>query len=382
MKVLFLAEGDPETSDSWSGIPRSVISVLRELGHNVSTADVDLYGIRRLVAAGCSFSADRARWRARYRLGGVGFRLRSRLATRAVERPNEYDLVLQPGATFYPRSERAPVAIYCDSNIRLAEHHYNTGKTYANRLSEAERASVLERERYAYTNAAVIFTMSERLRQSFIQDFGVPSERVHTVYGGPNFSVDEVVPSELNERSGHVVLYVGRDFDRKGGRFLLDAFRRVRERFTDAELIVVGPDRPQHVPPGVTWLGFLDRRVPDHLEMLVSAYRRATLFCLPTLFEPFGVSYLEAMVYGLPCIGTDVMAVPEIIQPDRTGHIVPPGDVDALAYRMEQLFADPMGAYGMGMAGRARALSTFTWEATVDRMMNGIKRTFPEARWH
>ena len=61
------------------------------------------------------------------------------------------------------------------------------------------------------------------------------------------------------------------------------------------------------------------------------AYRRATAFVMPSRYEPFGIVFLEAMAYWLPCVGSRTCAMPEIIDEGVTGLLAEPDDVDSLA---------------------------------------------------
>ena len=83
----------------------------------------------------------------------------------------------------------------------------------------------------------------------------------------------------------------------------------------------------------------------DGLEAL---FARATVFTMPTLWEPFGIAFLDAMACGVPCVGTAIEAVPEIVEAGRTGVLVPPGDPVALADALVALLADPARAREMG----------------------------------
>jgi len=85
-----------------------------------------------------------------------------------------------------------------------------------------------------------IFVMSQWLASSFVQDFGVPEHRLHVVGAGINF---ERLPEKIErDFSTPRFLLVGRDFIRKGGKYLLEAFRIVRKGVPTAELTIVGPD--------------------------------------------------------------------------------------------------------------------------------------------
>src|SRR5215468_1183830 len=98
-----LTEGDAERWDSWSGSAKSIVDHLRKAGHEVLTADVDLYGPRRWLGAALSFSPNVKRWGVRYHLGPIGHHFRSARASVAARRfGSSAQCVLQIGATFEP----------------------------------------------------------------------------------------------------------------------------------------------------------------------------------------------------------------------------------------------------------------------------------------
>jgi len=374
MRVLFLAEGDAETWDSWSGCSKSLVDHLRAQGHTITCGDVDLRGWRRLTVGLRNFAFDRRRWWAKYHLGALGFAARSRRAAALVRAHRDVDLIVQAGATFQiTEAAGIPYVLYCDSNIEFARAGAASGFSDASRLGDRELAEVRARELQVYERAARIFTFSERLRTSFVRDFGIPADKVQAAFVGANFPVDQPpdVPARREER-GPVVLFIGRAFHRKGGDLLLRAFRSVRTRIPAARLLIVGPDQ---LPPeleqkqdGIEFVGFVSKETAEGRATLMRAYAEARVFCLPTRFEAFGVVFLEAMYYGLPCIGPDAWAVPEIIDPGVTGLLVPPEDATALANAIVELLAAPERAAAMGEAGRRRFEELFTWHRVAERL--------------
>jgi alpha-maltose-1-phosphate synthase len=385
MRILFLCEGDAETHDSWSGVSRSLVRHLREAGHHVIAEDVDLHGATRFATAIRSLSPRLPRWRMRFRLGAAGFAARSARASQCFRRHRDrVDLVLQVGATFQVSGRGThPLALYCDSNIELSRSAASLGVSEAALLTARELDDVRSREARVYDEAEVIFTMSDRLQVSFVDDFGIPPSRLCTVHCGPNVALDEVLAGGENaetaraaapragsaqESDPFTILFVGRDFHRKGGALLLEAFTRVRRTHPGARLVMVGPPPPRNAIDGVEFTGYLSRDTPQGRAEMDRAYREADLFCLPTRFEPFGTSFVEAMFYGLPCVGPRAWAVPEIIEHEATGLLVPPDDPAALATAIAALLSDPSRTRDMGVASRQRALERFTWPGIVSRM--------------
>jgi glycosyltransferase involved in cell wall biosynthesis len=96
------------------------------------------------------------------------------------------------------------------------------------------------------------------------------------------------------------------------------------------------------------------------------------VFALPTLREPFGLAYLDAMACGVACVGTALEAVPEIVRDGETGLLVPPGDAGALAAALERLLGDPARARAMGACGRERVLARFRWDLVAERLERAL----------
>jgi len=375
VRILLVCEGDAETHDSWSGVNLSLVTHMRAAGHSVRTLDVDLYGISRGIVAARTASMSRRRWSTQYHLGALGFRARSdRFAAFTREHGCDADIVLQIGATFEPPPGLGvPIALFCDSNIDLSRAGAS-GFSEAAVLSADEICEVHARETGVYERASLIFTMSEMVRQSFIADFGLPSERLVTIRCGPNVD-PEAIDIEVAKDAEHpAIVFVGRDPVRKGADLMLDAFRQVRQRLPSARLVMVGPPRDMQVPDGVELTGFLDRDTATGRAAMNTAYASSHVFCLPTRFDAFGTSFVEAMVYGLPCVGPDAWAVPEIIDHGRTGLLVPPEDPRALAEALIAILSDDEARASMGRAARKRALSEFAWPVLVARMLDSMQR--------
>ena len=115
--------------------------------------------------------------------------------------------------------------------------------------------------------------------------------------------------------------------------------------------------------PTVEWFGYVSDR--QRLEQL---YDEASLFVLPTQFEAFGHAVVEAMGNALPCVTTNVGALPEIVEDEVTGLLVPPREPEALAQALIELLSDSPRAEAMGQAGYAKVLAELTWRGVAERM--------------
>lgn len=276
------------------------------------------------------------------------------------------DLVLQNGALFSPGLVPSlPYALLLDHTRALAQA--SPPWPAAGLLPPAEYGpDWFAREAAVYRGAGVLACFSENVAASLVRDYGVDPSRVAVVGAGAN-----VFPAAAPRRDdGRTVVFVGRDFVRKGGPVLLEAFARVRRAVPKARLLVAGapaPDR-RRIPEGVFFLG----RVPR--DELAALFSQSTVFALPSLREPFGIAFLDAMACGLPCVGTRVEAVPEIVREGETGLLVPPGDPVPLALALERLLADPAVARAMGARGRARVSASGLWSHAAERLERALAR--------
>jgi glycosyltransferase involved in cell wall biosynthesis len=179
--------------------------------------------------------------------------------------------------------------------------------------------------------------------------------------------VDEVHEYPRKAYDEQIILFVGIDFERKGGPTLLRAFAEVTSRRPGTRLRVVGSP-PGRAQQGVEWLGHIADRHQIH-----ALFSQATVFAMPSLCEPFGLVLIEAMSHGLPVVGTTVDAMGEIVEEGKTGFLVPKGDVEALAQRLVQLLESPALCASMGEAGRLRVQERFLWAHVISRIEDGLR---------
>jgi len=363
--VAFVAEGDAHTADCWSGSGRRFVEAVREAGVGVDLYNAELGSWRRALVGALSYRPSRARWRQTYHIGALPFLVRSARTSRALAvRQDKYDAVIQVGATFLIDAAArggAPYILYCDSNIAYSKR--GAPFSAAGKLSQREYAAALKREQAVYAAADRIWVMSDALAQSFRTDFRQPAEKIVTIYAGMNNP-----PNAVHCASGPPrILFVGKDHLRKGSTVLLEAFELVSRAVPGAELHMVGPASVESSNPRVIAHGVLSRSTPAGRALLDELFSSASVFCMPSRYEPFGIAFVEAMSAGLPCIGTDAWAMPEIIEHGITGWLVPDGSVETLAKTLISALRDPALCARMGALGRERAFARFTWRHVAGR---------------
>lgn len=316
--------------------------------------DVDLTPTQRYLTAAGSFRPSRTAWVERFYKSTLAYRFRSRNAERQLRGLAGYDAVVQVHALF--DAPRADSLLYIDCTHRQSATQWPQW----NPLTGSDLTRWYERERAEYHRARHLFAFCEPTRRSLIQDYGVPPERVTTTGAGVNL---EELPELTGTTAAPTILFIGNDFVRKGGLVLLEAFRAVRAAVPGVRLQLVGTDPRIQQADGVEVLGRIyDRGTIERL------YRQASVFALPSYFDPFPLVLLEAMAFGLPTVSTSSCGIPEIVEDGRTGTLVPTGDAAALATALIATLTDPVTARHQGLAGRSRVERLYTWDAVVDRM--------------
>ena len=204
----------------------------------------------------------------------------------------------------------------------------------------------LEAEPHA---ADVCIAASEFTRQSLL-DVGIAPVRIKTLPLGADLS--QFVPMERPSSGKFRILFVGGVGQRKGIKYLLDAYRRVRSETT--ELVIAGP---LHCNPAVlapyrseiTLLGRMDQAA------VVPQMQQSHVLVLPSVFEGFGLVIPEAMATGMPVIASTHSVGPEIIRDGVDGYVLEPDDVEGLADKFEYLASHRAQAAEMGRNAAARA---------------------------
>ena len=164
-----------------------------------------------------------------------------------------------------------------------------------------------------------------------------------------------------------VILTACRLFPSKGPAELIRALATVRKRHPKVRLLIIGremvPGYAAELASLADALGLTEHvRLLGHRHDVARLMAAAEVFAMPSIGEPFGLVYLEAMAMELPVVALDSGGAPEVIQDGATGLLSAPGDVAALAENLATLISDPERRARMGRNGRLRLEANFTSE--------------------
>jgi len=228
---------------------------------------------------------------------------------------------------------------------------------------EQDAFVALETELYHYAHH--IFVSAAFVKQHLVADYGILPENITVVGMGVDDFYLRNMEAKVPERPAGTCLFVGFTFDLKGGPDVMKAFALARNGIPDLGLLIIGPHPSQRMrAPGVSAVG----PVRDK-EALLKHYRDADLLLLPSRCDSFGFVFLEAMTQGVVCIGSDLNAMPEIIEDGKTGFLVKPGDYQRMAELIVDFYRTPQGKKEMGERAKARVREHFTWQRVTEPMI-------------
>jgi len=232
-------------------------------------------------------------------------------------------------------------------------------------------------ERCNVERADLVMVTSAYSAEVARREYGVPPERLAIVPEPIDLEVwdDQFWRAPRRTRTAPVVLSVARMYPRKRLSDLLGAATILRARVPGVQIRIVGrgPEWTElgrlHAQLGlgdsVALLGDLTR------ERLAEEYVNASVFCLPSVQEGFGIVFLEAMAAELPVVACRIAAIPEVVLDEVTGVLAAPRDPDALAEALERVILDPVLARRLGQEGRRRALG-FSPRHIAERFLSAV----------
>jgi glycosyltransferase involved in cell wall biosynthesis len=212
-----------------------------------------------------------------------------------------------------------------------------------------------------------LVTWSAWAKRGLVDEYEVEPGRVTVI--PPGVSVSSWARSSPRRNEGPAkLLFVGGDFERKGGLVLLDAFQRIGD--VDAVLHVATRDQ---LPPTPRVVVHQDMR-PNSPE-LKALYHDCDVFVLPTFGDCLPMVLSEAGAAGLATVSTRVAAIPEVVVDGESGLLVPPGDPLALADALRRLVARPDERTRMGARAAAHVAREYDAGINARRLLEILKRS-------
>ena len=238
-------------------------------------------------------------------------------------------------------------------------------------------------EKKAVATCNDIFASTNAILNDFEKNYEItiPREKVFLIPFGLKRNTIRTVKNEQQIK----ILFVGRLEKRKGIKELLDVIPRICTKHENCFFDIVGNDRIKNIDGTTYKEDFFKKyktenwfnRVKFYGEIsdseLENKYSQCDIFVAPSLYESFGLIYLEAMRAAKPCVGCNVGGIPEVIQNNVTGLLAQPGNVDSLFEKINKLVECPALRESMGKKGKEVFDNNFSIEIFAERIEKAVK---------
>ena len=371
MRIAFIALWSPRSPRYWSGTPHYSFNAIRREFPDVVLIDTPILDFALFYLGKI---ARRARIDIlREPLVRWLYKLRVRRQLRRI-RP---DVVISVGASHK----------LCDVSERFRTIH----------VADALFASVVG----SYASMSRISPRSRRLGEDIqnrflarvdtlclSSDWAVSSARAHyeldhcrvrTLLLGANLATDpgyDAAARRDNDRLS--LLFIGGDWQRKGGPLLLEIFRQIRSDLPEAVLHIVGCEPAEATgQPGVIVHGFLDKSAPKDADRLEELFRTSAFLVVPSRQEAYGIVFCEACAYGLPPVGTRTGGITSILRDGENGMLLSQeSGSEAYAERILSLWDDRAAYLEMCATSRRHFEDRLSWEAWAQGIAAEVARFY------
>lgn len=239
--------------------------------------------------------------------------------------------------------------------------------------------------RFVYSRVDRILTITERMRQLALDSLPVPSGKVFTLHYGIDARAQIIAQHDQTEirrkfnlsQEAFLITLVGRLEPSKGQDVLLKAFAEFYHDYPGVHVLIVG----EPPPDGNGYCQKLESlasqlKISDRVHFLGFQSEVTPIYCisdvcvLPSHKESFGLVLLEAMASGVPVVATDAGGVPEIVEDEVNGLLVPPDDVAALSQALVRLIQSPELRRRLAENGSRVVREKFSLEKHLEALEN------------
>jgi glycosyltransferase involved in cell wall biosynthesis len=365
---------DPFNPRSWSGSSHQFFNHCNDAGilHRALGCEVDKHNF--IYHALMNFSFERSVMRNKLYYDPAYLNDLTQKVKRLLRDDDYSHFFLQIGAIVDLPSivkGRSKCVSYNDGNIiqKIRSPYFDERlKKYALRS--------LEFQKHVNSSLDKVFTFSEYLKHSFVEDFGLQEKNVVCIGTGANLPTPSSCPVKDNDNTD--IIFLGVDFERKGGEILIDAFLTLADKHKNARVIIIGPKKvPKKIVDNpherIKFIGFLSKSIPTQLEQLLYWLNRSRIGVLPSYYEPFGLSVIECQLHGMPVVAIDSWAFPEMISNGVTGFLISRHSSADLADVLDYYLSHPEVMTSQGEAAHHSSSRKYGWDKVAIKLRHELE---------
>ena len=255
-----------------------------------------------------------------------------------------------------------PIIYMTDATFQQLQGYYD----YFSNLPAYNIKQGIELDKKAFQKAAHCMLASDWNKNSAVKDYGIDPNKISVLPCGANLDTIPAVADLNLKASGQCrLLFLGVEWERKGGELALQTFRLLKQKGINPHLHIIGcvPPHDLSAETGITVIPFLDKNNPVEFQQLQKIFFQTDFLLLPTRAECAGVVFSESSAYGIPSITTHTGGVPTYVKDGINGYALPvEAGAEAYAKKIEQLVSDQHALQNLKQSARNYYEEKLNWD--------------------
>lgn len=267
-----------------------------------------------------------------------------------------------------------PIIYMTDATFQQLQGYYSS---FSN-LATYNVNQGIELDRRAFANATHCMLASAWNKQSAMNDYKIAAEKISVVNLGANLdSIPAATDLSLTTTGELRLLFLGVEWERKGGDIVLESFRILQSRGVKVHLHIIGcvPPHDLSKETAITIIPFLDKNKAEDFQQLHSIFLSTDVLFLPTRAECAGVVFSEAAAYGIPSLATDTGGVSDYVKEGVNGFLLTK-EAAALDYAdlLQRLSSHPEQLQELKRSSRRHYEQQLNWQLWGQQFQGLAKR--------
>jgi len=260
-----------------------------------------------------------------------------------------------------------PILYMTDATFQQLQGYY---PSFSNLAGYNTRQGI-ELDKKAFQNATHCMLASEWNKNSAVNDYGIDASRISVIPCGANLDIVPAIGEIDFEKSGNCnLLFLGVEWDRKGGDIALETFRKLKQKGINVTLHIIGSVPPYDISydKEITVIPFLDKSKEEDFRQLQHIFLQTDFLLLPTRAECAGVVFSEASAFGIPSITTDTGGVTTYVRNGITGFTLPvSAGGDVYAEKITGILNNPSALQELRKNSRNYYETALSWDLWGNR---------------
>lgn len=273
-----------------------------------------------------------------------------------------------------------PIVYMTDASFQQLQGYYD----YFSNLPAYNIRQGIELDKKAFQHSVHCMLASEWCKNSAVNDYGIDAGKISVIPCGANLdSIPSAVDLNLQAPGRCRLLFLGVEWDRKGGNIALETFRLLKQKGVNPQLHIIGcvPPDDLSAEPDITVIPFLDKNDPGQFRQLEKIFLQTDFLLLPTRAECAGVVFSESSAYGIPSITTNTGGVSTYVKDGINGFALPfDAGAEAYAQKIEQLVSNRQSLQALKLSCRNHYEEKLNWDNWGRQFQQIVERLLKEKR--